>query len=108
MHKTESQSVFLKNCISKVLLEWNQELGKLESNQLNNLIDVSFFTVCLTKYEVFNQFEFILFLVFQHSLEIFFPAWNVHWMNRLVGRLSWRHIHLATFDTQTNINAYKH
>lgn len=54
----------------------------------------SFFTI-LTKDEVLDQFEFILLLVLQHSLEVFLPAGDVDWMYRLIHHLSWRRLALS-------------
>lgn len=49
----------------------------------------------LTQDQVLDQFELILLLVFQHPLEVFLPARNVDWMNRLFHHLTWRRLTLG-------------
>lgn len=56
---------------------------------------VSYIPATLTKDEVLDQFELILLLVLQHSLEVFLPAGNVDWMDRLIHHLSWRRLALG-------------
>lgn len=48
----------------------------------------------LTQNEVLDQFQLVLLLVLEHSLEIFLPAGNVDRVDRLIHHLSWRRLAL--------------
>lgn len=68
------------------------------------LLNVYLIILKLTQDEIFNQFQFILPLVLQHSLEVFLPAGNVDGVNGLLHHLPRRRLTLGLtrWDTHTH------